>query len=197
MKTKIGEMWCNKLKRVISSVVTIGIIIISILSVFHFSFLTQESPNAKNGELDLTLWNFTEKSTLKLDGEWEFYPNELITPEEDNNPFQTYQDIMEIIDVPGPWNEYQTDNKTSNHVGTYRILVNLPQDDLYGIKTNKIHYANQLYMNGKLVGSSGTPSKYSDEYEPNLQMYISTAASKQKQMEIVFHVANDNYPTGG
>ena len=194
---KIGEMWCNKLKRVISSVVAIGIIIITLLSVFHFPFLTQESPHAKNGELDLTLWNFTEKSTLPLDGEWEFYPNELITPAEDGNPFQAYQDKMELIDVPGSWNEYQTDPRSYDFVGTYRLLVNVPSDDVYGIKTNKIHYANQLFMNGKLVGSSGIPSKNSDEYDPNLQMYMSTAQSQQKQLEIVFHVANYTFPTGG
>ena len=197
MKLKIGEMWCNKLKRVISVVVAIGIIIITLLSVFYFPFLTQKSPQAINGELDLTLWNFTEKGTLPLDGEWEFYPNELITPAVDNNPFQAYQAKMEIIDVPGSWNEHQTDQKSTNHVGTYRLLVNVPSDDIYGIKTNKIHYANQLFMNGKLVGSSGVPSKYSDEYDPNLQMYMSTAPSEQKQLEIVFHVANNTYPTGG
>src|SRR5699024_11898591 len=90
-----------------------------------------------------------------------------------------------------------SDHKMSKGVGTYRLVVHLTCDGIYGVKTNKIHYTNRLFMNGQLAGTSGTPSKRSDEYEPNLQMYSSTASSQQRQMEIVFHVANDNYPTGG
>lgn len=190
-------MWCNRMKRIISVAVSIGIILITLLGIFNFNFSSQETTLATNGELDLHLWNFEKNATLKLDGEWEFYPNELIIPEEGHNQFLAYQDTMQIVDVPGSWNEYLSDHKMSKGVGTYRLVVHLPSDGIYGLKTNKIHYANRLFMNGQLAGSSGTPSKRSDEYEPNLQMYSSTASSQQRQMEIVFHVANDNYPTGG
>src|SRR5690625_4951977 len=191
-------MWCNRMKkRIISAVVSIGIILITLLSTFNFIFTPQETSLVKNGELNLQTWEFEKRRTLKLDGEWEFYPDELIIPENDHNPFREQKNMMKIVDVPGSWNEYLTDHKSSEGVGTYRLLIHVPRDGIYGVKTNKIHYANRVFMNGQLVGSSGIPSKNSEEYEANLQMYASTAPSKQEQMEIVFHVANENYPNGG
>src|SRR5690625_1213333 len=191
-------MWCNRMKkRIISAVVSIGIILITLLSTFNFIFTPQETSLVKNGELNLQTWDFEKRRTLKLDGEWEFYPDELIIPENDHNPFREQKNMMKIVDVPGSWNEYLTDHESSIGVGTYRLVVDVPIDDIYGIKTNKIHYASRLYINGQQIGSSGTPSKDPKEYKGNLQMYVATAPSEQKQMEIVFHIANGNYPTGG
>jgi two-component system sensor histidine kinase ChiS len=35
---------------------------------------------AKNGILDLRNWNLKTQGVLALNGEWEFYPNEFILP---------------------------------------------------------------------------------------------------------------------
>ena len=37
-----------------------------------------EKPKAKNGEIDLSQWNFADNGNLPLNGEWKFYWNQLL-----------------------------------------------------------------------------------------------------------------------
>lgn len=190
-------MWCEMMKRLISIILLIIIIIITILGAFNLSPKPDDQPIVKQGKLELSSWKFTDTSTVSLDGEWEFYPDEFITPEKEKDAFYSYRHIKKIVNVPGPWEDYLDDGEMMDGVGTYRLMIQLPKDDLYGIKTNKINYSNRSYLNGYLAGKSGNPSKNIDEYVPNIGMYVGIAPSDEKLMEVVFHVASYDYLTGG
>ena len=40
----------------------------------------KQQPFVKSGILDLTNWDFSKDGPVKLDGEWEFYWNQLLQP---------------------------------------------------------------------------------------------------------------------
>lgn len=43
---------------------------------------SKEVPKAENGILDLTDWDLEMDGAVKLDGEWDFYWKQLLTPED-------------------------------------------------------------------------------------------------------------------
>ena len=185
------------MKRSIVVIISIGVILITLFNVFFAEKLSNHgSPLGKNGVIDLSSWDFEGKGTLKLNGEWEFYPGELILPE-DSRTFESFKELKTIVDVPGSWFDYPSDDEVVYNVGTYRLLVQVPKDDSYGLKTNIIRYANRLYMNGDFVGASGVPTDNVEEYKSNSKMYIGRANSHDNQIEIVFHVASHFYHSGG
>lgn len=90
----------------------------------------QESPDypqATAGVLDLTGWDFEQKGPLPLDGEWEFYWQELLEPRDfvaaDRPPEQM------LMTLPRSWNGYEVYGQSLPGEGyaTFRLKVLLPE----------------------------------------------------------------------
>lgn len=186
------------MKRSIAIIISIGIIFITLFnSGFATKLSNRNDPLAVNGEMDLSAWDFEEQGTLQLNGEWEFYPNELIFPEDYQSTFDSHKEIKKVVDVPSSWNDYLSDDEPVYRVGTYRLLIQVPEYNTYGLKTNLIRYASRLYMDGEISGASGFPMDNGEEYKLDAKMYTGHAKSIDNQMEIVIQVANESYPSGG
>ena len=75
---------------------------------------------AQKGVLDATHWDFVNDGTITLNGEWEFYWNQLLDPEDfKTNPKKSY------IKLPGVWNDYKNEETTIPGEGfaTFRLRV--------------------------------------------------------------------------
>ncbi len=188
----------GKMKRIVTFFISLLLLIYTVVGAGIISKpIKEEVPLAQNGVLDLRSWNFEDGQTIELNGEWEFYPNELITPREGKDVFAEYHEVGRTAFVPGSWEEYLSDGVTTFGAGTYRLIIYLPKDDRYGVKTNTIRYASHLFLNGEHVGSSGVPTKEMDKFVGDARFYAGLAPSKENQIEVVFQVANFKYPTGG
>lgn len=77
-------------------------------------------PVAKDGVLDLSQWNFDNGDAL-LNGEWEFYWQELLSAQESSSN-------KRIIQFPQLWNDMELDgvNIDSRGYATYRLKLILP-----------------------------------------------------------------------
>ncbi len=150
---------------------------------------------AKSGVLSLQHWDRQDK--LALDGEWDYYPDELIVPSPDENVFERYKNKRQSIPVPAAWDRYRAENATPYGTGTYRLLIHVPEDDLYGVKLNTIRNASKVYVNGEELGSAGVPSKSTEQYRFDYKKYVVLGNSKNKQIELVILVANYDYAVGG
>lgn len=75
------------MKRGIAAIVAIGTVCITLYSIFNFIIYDKETLSITNGELHLQSSDLGEKETLTLDGEWEFYPGEMIRPDEGKTNF--------------------------------------------------------------------------------------------------------------
>lgn len=172
------------------------IVIISIVIIGGASqLLKQEStdaPKAIGGVLDLRQYNF-QHQPVKLDGEWDFVPNKLINYPEFNH-YDSY-----LVKVPSLWTKYKMDGESLPKFGngTYRlkILIN-NTDDILGIKTGNIRLSNTIYIDGKKIGQSGVPAEDSS-YVANNVPYVAYFSPNKREIELILHVANYDYASGG
>lgn len=140
-----------------------------------------------NGSVDI--FDLNKNETMRLDGQWEFYPEVFIDPQAD---FSLYEDIKVLEYVPKPKNAPDEDY----NYGTYRIMIHT-NNDTYGVKLRTVRYAYELFMNGESIIKLG---KVSDDPELGISdslFKLGVGSAENKQIELVMHVSNHYYPKGG
>ncbi len=154
---------------------------------FSFSLLFSE---AESGSIDV-LGKLSEKnSTIKLDGEWEFYWKEFIPPV--GNSVKP----SSLITVPGYW----TDNSTYSSwgYGSYRLLIkNLVPGKIYSLYIGDVYSNYNLYINGNLVSQNGVVSSNPMESIPQSLPKIVSFTTKAPTVELVIHISNYDYRVSG
>lgn len=175
-----------------SVVILLGIFL---LGYILFPLLPDKSrPIARQGVLDLSGWSFAN-GTVKLDGQWEWIPNEFVAAGQ-----PAALPAAGLIDVPGAWDKsFDESRSTSIGSGTYRLQVILPEHtpSYLAVRVTNIRTSHDLYINGNKVGSSGTPSLHPDRYVPRNHTYIAGTEITGRKLEVVVHVANYTYFSGG
>ncbi|MBY0203708.1 hybrid sensor histidine kinase/response regulator [Paenibacillus cucumis (ex Kampfer et al. 2016)] len=148
---------------------------------------------SKNGILDMTTWNFNSDEVAPLDGQWEFYWNELLSP--GVHPVSSAQ----FIHVPGFWRHTAQDGTLqAKGGGTYRLKVKLePSSRVYGLRISNIRMASTVYVNGEKVGESGVPTLDQHTYEYVNRPYNAFFTVQGDTAEILIHVANFENTQGG
>lgn len=187
-------MMQSKKTVILLSITIVLFLIISLLNAFNF--FQSKIYEAKDGHLHLQNWSPDDDGVVQLNGEWLFYPDELITPQENMDVFQSYQSIEQTIPVPKEWDEFNGNNSPFGY-GTYRLQIHVPKNDRYGMKVNAIRHANKLFINGMEVGYSGVPSKDNQAYQFSYDKYIGIGESNNNLVEVVIQVANKEYRHGG
>jgi hypothetical protein len=150
---------------------------------------------AIGGKIEITE-DQIEKHTVKLDGEWEFYWNELLTPEDFR---ENEQKKTSYIYLPGSWNAYmKNDGKAYvNGYASYRLLFNTQDSVSLGLKIPRIFTAYQLWVNGEQIASAGIVGKSRSDMSPQYLPQIALFTSQQNENEIVIQVSNFNHRSGG
>lgn len=152
-------------------------------------------PYAQNGRLDLAGLLFYELGNIRLDGEWAFYWNRFLDPQDTAAVPDAY------IRVPSVWNGSVIDGEPVSGTGhaTYRLHVKttLPQGTLLGLSIPTISSAYRLYVGEALVARGGTPSadvqSETGKYLPQ-EVYFPIPDS---EFTITVHVSNHIYARGG
>lgn len=114
---------------------------------------------AIDGIMDLREWNSQADKSIELNGQWEFYWEELLEPHELES--QRRQD-KKYINVPGSWNSYVVGGKSVGGDGfaTYKLTILVPQDtETTAIRLPSIYTSHKLWVNGKLVSEQGRVAK--------------------------------------
>lgn len=158
-----------------------------------------DHPVAVQGRLDLRGWNFASQKPITLDGEWEFYPNALLAPQ---NGFAPDSGVKRsFIQVPSEWNSALPPSAPASYgFGTYRLRIALDQapGQAFGIRITNLPTASALYVNGKLRIFSGQPAADKERYTPRNVPYSTLFTSDGGELEIVIQAANfDNARQGG
>ncbi|UUZ81626.1 hypothetical protein LJK88_44605 [Paenibacillus sp. P26] len=127
------------------------------------------SPQAVNGVLDLTGWNFAGNGIVRLDGQWEYYRNQLLTPD-DFGPQRhggKPPELTGFVHVPDSWEHYAVDGRKESPYGyaTFRLHVKLPEGhgQTYGIRQINIKTSHKLFVNGREIGARGVPGTTKQE----------------------------------
>jgi Signal transduction histidine kinase len=172
------------------------IICLSIIFIFgnkNVKSFTEE-PVSKDGVLDLRNWDFDKQGIAKLNGQWEFYYDKLLTPEDfqsKNKPVKTG-----LLNIPGNFINYIYKGQPLSGQGyaTYRLKVLTNNvEDLYAIKTEYIQTSYKLWVNGKVVTQSGKVGKSKTEMVSKVAPGLGAFYDKTGEIEIVLQTCNYYY----
>lgn len=191
MNSNLNEKEEHMKKKIVAACITLTLFIT--MCAVHFTIYNKPNndPKVEEGYIDLTNWDFRADNFVALSGEWEFYPNQLLTPK--NFFAETIKQKSENIVVPGNYSQ----NMESVGMATYRLQVKVSDiGHVYGLKTSSIQISNRIIVNGNAIGESGNPAKKED-YIPKNKPYIGYFNLQQGWNEIIVHVANFDLPGGG
>lgn len=150
------------------------------------------------GKVDLSSVDFQQNELVALNGQWEFYWDQLLTP----NDFRAVQPtIMDsLMEVPGTWDDGEAGTKVypPHGVATYRLRLNYPsslKDPALSIQN--VASAYKLYANGRLIVEVGKVSDKLSGFKDGEESLILDLPKDTQELELVFQVANLNYARGG
>ncbi|BBH23104.1 histidine kinase [Paenibacillus baekrokdamisoli] len=169
-----------------------------LVGLYDYAVPNRAAPEARHGVLDLSGWDFGGRGFVNLDGEWMFYPNKLLSPDDIRNG--AADDARTITaNIPNAWYSGRSLGEASRSpYGTYRLIVKLKESgDSYGIRVNNINRAHRLYADGALIGTGGNPTNNPDDYVTENKPYTTFIRAEGREMDIVLQVANDNYENSG
>ncbi len=146
------------------------------------------SPKSEPSLFKFERYNFQNQSK-KLSGYWEFYYNQLLTP----NEIEGFE--YETIKVPSSWKYL---DKELLGVATYRTRVILPKDysDLV-LYIPVVNSAAKVFINDIEILEVGKVSSLRTEYEGTLQSIIAAIPNDLDTAEIVIQTANFSYFSSG
>lgn len=178
-----------------TKIILVALLVVTAVRLLWMSFLTTfdyaEKPVAVQGVLDLRGWEFSDYQTLRLDGEWEFFPSQFTEGNDQKKPEeQTY------LQVPKRWDEafvHEQGTPDTFRFGTYRlrILLDPKQQQTLGIRINELRTASAIYANGQLVARAGQPATSVIEHQARNIPYTVKLTPEQGQVELLIHASND------
>lgn len=172
---------------------------IFLLLIFSSSLVYSQSstPLASSGTLDLSHWNFKEQGSIKLDGTWTFYWNQLLSPTD----LDTYApDNKSYFDLPNIWNDYQwKDEKLpSKGYATYVLeIVGSLKDLSLAMEIPSLYCSYSMWVEGELFANNGIPEINKEETVPQWIPLTKTFIPTRDTISIVLKVSNFHHYKGG
>ncbi len=154
-------------------------------------------PSAVRGRLDAAPWDISHNPVIRLDGQWEFYWNQMLTPED-------FADNALVSDgylqVPSLWNGkiIQGERLPAFGCATYRLVIeNVPFQGNLALKKVNVRFSSRVYVNGQELLSDGVPARTAPEYRsgntPQIDFFKNTGGT----LEIIVQAANYEYLNSG
>jgi len=158
-------------------------------------------PQSKEGILDLTEAHVSE-NPINLAGEWTFYWQELLSPEDIHIRLAGNHDHDRWISIPSSWLGYRLDGKELNGTGfaTYRLVIKLSEQDRnerLALRLPTIFHAYKLWVNGELLAEVGVVGQDKSSVTPQLATKLVFFQPEHDRLELVMQVANFHHKRGG
>lgn len=155
-------------------------------------------PLARQGQLDLSHWNWEQDGTIKLNGQWEFYWNQLLTPEEFSGPKPVRSTGW--ISVPGAWNGHTVDGRKLEGAGyaTFRLRVLLPgPGQRLAMHIPYESTAYRLWANGRVMAANGVVGMSPGQSSPQYLPVTFSLEPEGRVLDLVVQVSNFHHRRGG
>jgi signal transduction histidine kinase len=155
-------------------------------------------PGATAGVLDLSNWDLEKRGVVSLSGEYEFYWQQHLNPEDFRSP--GHPEKTGFIRVPGSWNGLTIGGHTLTGTGyaTYRLTVMLTgTSSVLALKFLDMGTAYTVFADGVrilAVGNAGTtPELTAPGYAPQVVDVVPTS----RRLELIYQVSNFHHRRGG
>ncbi|MFD2670567.1 ATP-binding protein [Marinicrinis sediminis] len=164
---------------------------------------TPDHPQAVQGVVDFRGWNFEDSRSITLHGEWEFFPQALLTPDHFDASGSSGQLSADTkyVQVPGNWgNPSNRVEQPAYGYGTYRlrILVDPSLDQPYALWIHRINFASMVFLNDQQELPFGLPAEDKNRYRPKAKSYTANYdANGAEEIVLLIQVANYENPWEG
>lgn len=177
------------------------IIIFFILIIISGCSFEKEKVNlADKGVLDLRHHDFSKRNSIvKLQGEWEFYWEKILSPED----FATnYFSSFEYKFLPQVWNNYAPKSENIQNFGyaTYRLKIIFDEENLnqiFGLKIKEIESATKVYIDDNEVIKSGQVAINSEEAVADIDSKFRFFKLDNDTVDIILQISNFHHRDGG
>lgn len=170
------------------------------LSIFTDNEDRMNHLQVRKGIMDLSSWNDEENKRIKLDGEWEFYWDQLLSPADFKQTGADHPSPSGYMEVPSQWNGKVINGKALPAFGsaTYRmVLENLPADGIFALKKTNIRFSSVIYVDGQKQFEDGKPSEEAVTYQSGNIPQFGLFSSNDSSVEIIIQVSNYDYINAG
>ncbi|MEQ9423406.1 MAG: response regulator [Cyclobacteriaceae bacterium] len=155
----------------------------------------QPQTSIVKGVIDLRSHDFSGGSSINLDGEWDFYWNQLITPGHFPESTEAY------FHFPSLWRGTKINDSQLSNVGyaTYRlkVLVNPAELPPMAISLNEAYTSIKVFVNGDVVAQNGMPGTTKESTVPKWLPKTVPLDNLTDTTTIVLHVSNFHHSKGG
>ncbi|SFQ32137.1 diguanylate cyclase (GGDEF) domain-containing protein [Psychrobacillus psychrotolerans] len=152
-------------------------------------------PKAKDGVLVLSNDNFSANNKIPLNGEWEFFWEELLN--ESDIKERTKKMNPPNINVPSYWEDSVY---TAHGYGTYYLKVILPVDKVgntLAITTVNQGTSYTLTVDGERIAANGYAGNSKETSIPEYSDRLVYFTPRDREINIVLHVSNFTHKFGG
>ena len=139
---------------------------------------------------DLTEYNFFDDQVASLDGSWNFYWQELISPTEPEVP-----EPDTLLPFVTDWHDNYQPTGYASYVTTVILPHSRPSMSLF---IPDFYSSYELYVNGVLFSNNGKVADNKDQYIPKwLSITRPLGKFESDTLQLVLHIANFDHHRGG
>jgi signal transduction histidine kinase len=154
---------------------------------------------AERGILDLRNYSFDKHPVINLSGEWEFYWEKFLSPENFRKDTLINPDLYGT--VPSYWTGYILNGKNLPGQGfaTYRLKILMPAglSKELSLSVPVFDSSFDLYINGIQSGRNGIVGNSLSSSKGGYAPFIATVSSPGSEVEIIIQVSNFQHRRGG
>jgi signal transduction histidine kinase len=176
-----------------------ALVFLILLSCLGCSRQDKTMPVAERGVLDLSGWDVARDGPVALNGQWAFYWDRLLAPE-DFKPDLAPPQPSGFMNLPGTWKGHALEGRPLPGQGqaTFRLrLLPGPENLHLTLRVKGIHAAYRLWANGKLIAESGVMGQSPATEKPHRSLILAKVASQGEPIDLVLQVSNHSYRRGG
>ncbi|MBL7110316.1 MAG: sensor histidine kinase [Bacteroidales bacterium] len=156
-------------------------------------------PVPEEGILYLREHIIDQSTIMNLNGEWEFFWDKLLEPEDFKTGQPPVPDCFPV--VPSYWNGYTVNGKElpgQGH-GTYRLRIILPEyrpsNIMFDLPVFDVSY--KVYLNDIMAGMSGVTGTSKEDSEPGYNPKLTMYSVDSDTLQVLVQVSNYYHRRGG
>lgn len=169
----------------------------------YFVLSVPDSPKfqSEKGMLDLTQVQVSTHPQ-KLTGEWAFYWQELLSPEDIRVRLEREGKLDRWINIPSSWIGYQLEDERLSGTGyaTFQLIIQLSEqdrNDRLSLRLPSIFNAYKLWVNGELLAEVGEVGQDKHSMIPHLETKLVYFQPESDRVELIMQVSNFQHHRGG
>lgn len=157
-------------------------------------------PRATGGNMDLRNWDFAAHGNVALDGEWEFYWQNLYHREDFLTGRAEKPDL--VVVMPSVWNSLKGELPGLGGTGyaTYRLQVSVAEkyvNNIFALALRELESSYRIEVDGREVAGAGKVGRDAATATPARATAVGSFIIPAPEFELILHVANFRHRTGG